>query len=85
MKLKIKTGDTVEIISGSDKGKKGSVLMVNKSNLKIKVSGVMMQTCYDKQEGMQKREGFVDYSNVKFVSVAAAKTKKKKAAATKSK
>lgn len=82
IKLKIKRGATVQVIAGSDKGKKGEVLEVNRESLRIKVQGVKVQTHFDKKEGLLKKEGFIDYSNVKLVSAAAEKTKKapKKAA-----
>ncbi len=84
MKLKIKKGDTVEVISGAEKGKKGTVLGVDKKNLKIRVQGVRVQTHFDKKEGILKKEGVFDYSKVKFVQAAAAKgaKKKKKASAS---
>lgn len=77
MKLKIKKGATVQVITGSDKGKKGEVLEVNPTAMKIRVQGVRVQTHYDKKEGMLKKEGFLDYSNVKLVSGPAEKTAKK--------
>lgn len=85
MKLKIKKGDTVQVIAGSDKGKKGSVLEVKPSALKIKVKGVRVQTHYDKKDGLLKKEGFLDYSNVKLVekSVKEKKTTKKSSAKAK--
>lgn len=88
MKLKIKKGAVVEVTAGSDKGKRGSVLEINPNNLKIKVQGVRVQTHYDRKEGLLKKEGYIDYSNVKLVEQAkpkaAAKAKKAKAAAKKS-
>ena len=39
-KFKIKTGDTVIVITGKDKGKTGSVTSVIKSNDKVIVEGV---------------------------------------------
>ena len=83
MKLKIRKGDTVQVISGSDKGKKGTVLEVKPTALKIKIQGVKVQTHYDKQDCLLKKEGFIDYSNVKLVEKSAAKEKKatKKASA----
>jgi large subunit ribosomal protein L24 len=75
MKLKIKKGATVQVITGSDKGKKGSVLAVDAANMKIQVQGVKVQTHYDKKDGLLKKEGFIDYSNVKLVEAA---TKEKK-------
>lgn len=77
--LKIKKGATVQVITGSDKGKKGEVLEVNARTLRIKVQGVRVQTHFDKKEGLLKKEGFIDYSNVKLVSAPekAKKTAKK--------
>ena len=77
MKLKIKKGDQVQVITGSDKGKKGAVIEVKPSAMKIKIQGVKVQTHYDKKDGLLKKEGFIDYSNVKLVEAAA---KEKKAA-----
>ena len=76
MALKIRKGDTVQVISGADKGKKGTVIEVKPSALKIKIQGVKVQTHYDKKDGLLKKEGFIDYSNVKLVETA---TKEKKA------
>ena len=84
MKLKIKKGATVQVITGSDKGKKGSVLSVDAANMKIQVQGVKVQTHYDKKDGLLKKEGYIDYSNVKLVE-AATKEKKTSKKATKSK
>jgi len=84
-KLKIKKGDTVQVITGSDKGKKGAVLEISPIKLKIKVQGVKVQTHFDKKEGILKKEGFIDYSNVKLIEstkkTAAKKTSKKAAKA----
>ncbi len=82
MKLKIAKGDTVEVVAGKDKGRKGAVLSLDKKRLKIKIQGVFMQTHFSREDGQQTLEGFVDYSNVKLVDKAkAAKKTKKKAAA----
>ncbi|MBT4761448.1 MAG: 50S ribosomal protein L24 [Bdellovibrionaceae bacterium] len=83
MKLKIKKGDTVEVVAGGDKGKKGLVLELNSSKLKVRIQGAKMQTCYDKEEGMVKREGLMDYSNVKLVSAAKAVKRTKSKAKSK--
>ena len=80
-KLKIATGDTVEIIAGSDKGLKGAVLDVKRKTtgpLRIKVQGVKMMTHFDEKEGKHQKEGFIDFSNVKLVSKAKASGKKSK-------
>jgi len=68
MKLKIKKGATVEVISGSDKGKKGTVAAIDKRALKIKVTGVKLMTHFDRKDGLTKKEGFINYSNVVLVS-----------------
>jgi large subunit ribosomal protein L24 len=80
MKLKIRKGDTVQVITGGDKGKKGVVIEVKPSALKIKIQGVKVQTHYDKKDGLLKKEGFIDYSNVKLVESSAKATKEKKTA-----
>lgn len=80
MKLHIRKGDTVQVIAGSEKGKKGPVIEVKPSALKIKIQGVKVQTHFDKKEGILKKEGFIDYSNVKLVEKSTAATKEKKAA-----
>ena len=77
MKLKIKKGATVQVIAGSDKGKSGKVLEIKTAPLKIKVQGVKVQTHFDKKEGLLKKEGFFDYSNVKLVAASEKATKKK--------
>jgi large subunit ribosomal protein L24 len=76
MKLKIKKGDTVQVISGAEKGKKGTVLAVDPTDLLIKVEGIKVMTHFDKKEGQKKIEGFFPYSKVKLVEKAAAEKKK---------
>lgn len=79
-KLPIRKGSTVEVISGSQKGKKGAVLEVNTKKLLVRVQGAMVQTKNDKREGTQiKKEGYIHYSNLKLVE-APKKTAKKKSA-----
>jgi len=82
MKLKIKKGDTVQVLAGADKGKKGAVLAVEPKNMKLKIEGVKVMTHFDKKDGLKKLEGFIDYSNVKLLEKASAE--KKKAAKKKS-
>lgn len=76
MKLKLKKGDEALVITGSEKGKKSKVLEVNSDTLKVRLQGVRVQTHFDKKEGILKKEGWIDYSNVRFVS-AASKSKAK--------
>jgi large subunit ribosomal protein L24 len=89
VKLKIRKGATVQVISGADKGKKGSVLEVDPTGLKLKVQGVKIMTHFDKKDGLKKLESFINYSNVKLVEQApivkakkVAKTTKKSASKT---
>ncbi|AHI05149.1 50S ribosomal protein L24 [Bdellovibrio bacteriovorus W] len=83
MKLKIKKGATVQVITGSDKGKKGTVLSVDAKAMKVQVQGVKVQTHFDKKDGLLKKEGFIDYSNVKLMEAAKGKTPAKKTAKSK--
>lgn len=77
MKLKIKVGDEVQVIAGGDKGKKGAVLELLPFKQKIRIKDVRVQTNFDKEKGIQKKEGFIDYSNVRLVKSAEPKTYKK--------
>ncbi len=83
-KLKIKKGATVVVIAGSEKGKKGTVVEVNQTKLLAKVQGIRIQTHYDKKEGLLKKEGYIDYSNLKLVEAAASQNKTKTKAKSKS-
>lgn len=83
--MKIRKGDTVQVIAGGDKGKKGAVIEVNPTAMRIKIQGVKVQTHYDKKDGLLKKEGFIDYSNVKLVEKAAKEKKAAKKTAAKSK
>jgi len=81
IKLKIKKGATVQVISGADKGKKGTVLAVDPKAMKIQVQGVKVQTHFDKKDGLLKKEGFIDYSNVKLLETPTKEKKTSKKAA----
>jgi len=76
MKLSISRGDTVQVISGSDKGKSGAVLDIKPSTLKLLVQGVAMKTHFDREEGQSVREGYIDYSNVKLTAKKTADKKR---------
>ena len=76
-KLSISRGDTVEVISGSDKGKAGAVLDMKPSKMLVLVQGVAMKTHFDREEGQSVREGYIHYSNVKLKSKKTADKKKK--------
>ncbi|NOH02092.1 MAG: 50S ribosomal protein L24 [Chloroflexi bacterium] len=78
MKVKIRKGDTVEVISGrlEDKGKRGEVINVLLDERRIVVQGVNIRTKHQKQvqagnrqmnPGRVQFEGPVDISNVMLV------------------
>ena len=54
--MKIKTGDTVMVITGKDKGKSGKVLKAMPKENKVYVEGINMQTKHAKAT-RQLREG----------------------------
>ncbi|NLI60191.1 MAG: 50S ribosomal protein L24 [Clostridiales bacterium] len=58
-KLHIKTGDTVEIISGKDKGKRGKVLRTIPREGKIIVENINMLTVHTKPRGMNQPGGII--------------------------
>ena len=87
MKLKIKKGDTVQVITGADKGRKGKVLEILPTQLKLRIEGVKIMTHFDKKDGLKKLEGLMDYSNVRLLDAtqkSAEKKAPKKKAASKS-
>jgi len=79
MKIKIRKGDTVEVISGNleDKGKRGEVISVQVDDRRVVVTGVNIRTKHQKQtqtssgrtisSGRIKIEGPLDISNVMLV------------------
>ncbi len=79
MNVKIRKGDTVEIISGGleDKGKRGEVIRVDPDDRRVVVQGVNIRTKHQKQAqtrqgrniqpGRIKFEAPVDISNVMLV------------------
>lgn len=78
MKVKIRKGDTVEVISGrlEDKGKRGEVINVILEKRRVVVQGVNIRTKHQKQvqagnrqmnAGRVQFEGPLDISNVMLV------------------
>ena len=78
MKVKIRKGDTVEVISGrlEDKGRRGEVINVFLDDRRVVVTGVNIRTKHKKQvqagnrqmnPGKIQFEGPVDISNVMLV------------------
>ena len=58
-KIHVKTGDTVIILSGKDKGKKGKVLEVSPTEKKVIVEGCNMVTKHVKPRRMGESGGIV--------------------------
>ena len=58
-KLHVKTGDTVEIISGKDKGNKGKILEVSRKEKKIIVEGQNIVTKHVKPRRQGELGGLV--------------------------
>jgi len=69
-KLKIKTGDTVKIITGDDKGQEGKVVKILKDKNKAIIEGVNMVSKHTKpsaqnpQGGISKFEAPIHVSNL---------------------
>lgn len=58
-KVHVRTGDTVYVLSGKDKGKKGKVLAVNPDKMTVIVEGVNMSTKHKKPRGMYQQGGII--------------------------
>lgn len=69
-KIHVKKGDTVQVISGKDAGKKGKVLSVEPSKSRIIVEGINIMKRHTKptrtnpQGGIMEREAPIHSSNV---------------------
>ncbi len=69
-KLHVKKGDTVAVISGADKGKKGKVLLTDPDAGRVLVENVNMVTRHVKPRGVNEKggrmqkEGWMYASNV---------------------
>ncbi|NLJ98453.1 MAG: 50S ribosomal protein L24 [Tissierellia bacterium] len=57
--MHVKNGDTVIVISGKDKGKKGKVLKVNPKENKVIVEGINMLTKHMKAQGPGQEGGII--------------------------
>lgn len=74
MKLNIKKGDKVIVISGDAKGKTGTVAKVDREKMRVVVEGLNMATKHTKpsaqnpQGGIVKEEAPIHISNVALIS-----------------
>lgn len=72
-KLKIKTGDTVRVVSGDHKGSEGKVMSVNLEKNKAIVEGVNVVSKHEKpsaqnpQGGIVKKEALIHISNLSLI------------------
>jgi large subunit ribosomal protein L24 len=68
---KIKKGDTVQVITGKDKGKTGEVLEVKDGKVLVKGIGIVKKhqkpTQANPKGGRVEQEAFIDASNVMYV------------------
>jgi large subunit ribosomal protein L24 len=74
--MQIKKDDTVVVITGKDKGKKGKVLRALPKENKVVVEGINVQTKHQKQTRKLKseikhQEGPIDVSNVMYYDTKA--------------
>jgi large subunit ribosomal protein L24 len=82
MAARIRKGDTVVVITGADKGKRGEVLQVLPKLDRAKVEGVNMAKRHIKPQGMGKPGGIVEaeatihLSNLKLIDSASGKPTK---------
>ena len=78
-KLHIRKGDTVLVIAGDDKGKKGKVLEIFQEKNRAVVEGINIVTKHTKpsagkpEGGLKKTEAALHVSNLKLVDPATAK------------
>ena len=73
MSMNIKKNDTVVVLSGKDRGKKGKVLGTVPADAKVVVEGINMVTCHVKprrqgeEGGIMKREAAIASCKVQVV------------------
>jgi large subunit ribosomal protein L24 len=71
--MKIKKGDTVQVIAGKDNGKEGKVISVDPKNSKVVVEGVNVVKKHTKpsvanqEGGIVETEAAIDISNVMYL------------------
>ena len=67
-KIHVKKGDTVIVLSGKDKGKKGKVLAVSPAEQKVIVEGINMVTKHVKPRRMGEPGGIVKAEGAMYPS-----------------
>ena len=66
--LHVKSGDTVVVLSGKDKGKQGKVLGTVPSEAKVVVEGINMVTCHVKPRKQGETGGIVQREAAMYAS-----------------
>ena len=77
----IKKGKEVEILCGKDKGKKGEIIEILRSESKVKVKGINfikkhVKTTKEKKGEIVSKENFIHISNIKTLDQNIEKSKK---------
>lgn len=67
-KVHVKTGDTVRVLSGKDKGKEGKVLAVSPKEGKVIVEGVNVVTKHAKPRKMGEPGGLLQAESAMYAS-----------------
>ena len=78
----IRKGLQVEVLCGKDKGKKGEIIEVLRSENRAKVKGINFikkheKTTKEKKGGIITKENFIDISNLRILEQDVKKTKSK--------
>ena len=76
----MKNGQQVQIMCGKDKGKKGQIIEIIKSENKLKVKGINLvkkhvKTTKEKKGGIISKENFIHISNLKILDQEDKKSK----------
>ena len=58
-KMKLKVGDTVVVNSGSEKGKKGEIIKIDRKNAKVIVKGINVRTMHVKARKQGEESGII--------------------------
>ena len=80
--MKLRVGDTVQVIAGSDKGKTGQIIQILRKEDRVIVEGVNMVTKHikpsqaDPEGGIVTREAPIHVSNVAYYDTKAKETVK---------
>lgn len=80
--MKLRVGDTVQVIAGSDKGKTGEIIQILRKENRVIVEGVHVITKHikpsqtDPDGGIVTREAPIDASNVAYYDTKAKETVK---------